>query len=204
MKPTFYFGLWMLIDLMPVPITIELPDKSLISNIGSFLELAVTFGVLWLLYRIMPKTLTYDGRVKDTSILEDVYTGDVKSFRKRLSREIMDKTILAIFFFALTAADLLMDLIDGYNEWIYPIVFGFFTFRLMNRSIKLLKAKSGLDSNPTSEQCREIANGVYGLDYASYHEARGNRSYQDILPKLPAHYELFQVISLTFAIIRRH
>lgn len=196
MKTSFYFVLWILI----YPI-LGLLNNSFINNNAFVAALAAVWGVSWLLNRTMPKTLTYERVSEIAPILEDVYTGNVASFRKRLSRDAMVETITALYFLVTVAVILFAILKAGVNDWIALIVFGFFMFGSMSRSAKLMKAKSELKSNPTSEQCMEIADETYGFDYASYYEAHENKSYQDMLPECPAHYKTCQIASLVVAII---
>lgn len=118
----------------------------------------------------MPKTLTYERVSQIAPILEDVYTGNVASFGKRLSRESSIELVTAIYFAVTTIVIGITVFIAGINDWIALIVFGFFTFGAIGRAINLMKAKSLLNENPTGEQCMEIATETYKLDYASYYE----------------------------------
>ncbi len=88
MKTGFYFVLWILI----YPI-LGLLNNSFINNNAFIVALAVVWGLSWLLNRVMPKTLTYEQVTQIAPILEDVYTGNVPSFKKRLSKETTIKRI---------------------------------------------------------------------------------------------------------------
>lgn len=196
MKPSFYFVLWILI----YPI-LGLFDNSFINNNAFVAALAAVWGISWLLNQTMPKTLTYERVSQIAPILEDVYTGNVGTFRKRLSHEAMIETITSIYFMVTVAVILLAILKANVNDWIALIVFGFFTIGSISRSVKLSKAKSELRQNPTAEQCMEIAENTYQLDYASYYEDHESCTYQDMLPPRPAHYRAFQITSIVIAII---
>ena len=81
MKTSFFFVLWILI----YPI-LRLFNNSFINNNTFIVALAVVWGLSWLLNRIMPDTITYERASRIAPILEDVYTGNVASFKKRLVR----------------------------------------------------------------------------------------------------------------------
>lgn len=127
---------------------------------------------------MMPNTLTYERVSQIAPIFEDVYSGNVSSFKKRLVRESNIETITAIYFTVTTVVIALAIFKAGVNDWITLVIFGFFTYGAISRSISLIRAKAILKSNLTSEQCMEIADETYKLDYASYYDARNGVSYQ--------------------------
>lgn len=196
MKTSFYFVLWILI--YPV---LGLFNNSFIDNNAFIVALAIVWGLSWLLNRMMPDTLTYERASQIAPILEDVYTGNVSSFRKRLVRESNIETITAIYFTVTTIVIALAIFKTGVNDWIALVIFGFFTYGAISRSFSLIRAKATLKSNPTSEQCMEIADETYKLDYASYYEARKSVPYDDTLPARPRHFNAFKVVSIIFACI---
>lgn len=159
MKTSFYFVLWILI----YPI-LGLFDNSLINNNAFIVALAVVWGLSWFLNRIMPETLSYERASQIAPILEDVYTGDVTSFKKRLSREVNIEVMTSIYFIVTTVVIALAVIKDGVNDCIALAIFGFFTIGAISRSAGLIKAKSQLNDNPTGEQCMEIADETYKLD----------------------------------------
>ena len=196
MKTSFYFVLWILI----YPI-LGLLNNSFINENSFVVALALVWGLSWLLNRVMPKTLTYERASHIAPILEDVYTGNVPSFRKRLSIEATIETVTAIYFSVTTVVIALAIFKAGINDWIALVIFGFFTFGAVSRSANLLKAKSQLKANPTPDQCMEIAENTYKLDYAAYYEAHDNISYEDMLPPKPQHYRTFRIVSIVIAAI---
>lgn len=196
MKTSFYFVLWILI----YPI-LGLFNNSFIDNNAFIVALAIVWGLSWLLNRMMPDTLTYERALQIAPILEDVYTGNVLFFRKRLVRDCNIETVTAIYFVVTTVVIALAIFKAGVNDWIALLIFGFFTYGAISRSISLLRAKATLKSNPTSEQCMEIADETYKLDYASYYDARNGASYQDMLPPRPKYFMAFKVISIIIAVI---
>lgn len=194
MKTSFYFVLWILI----YPI-LGLLNNEFVNNNSFFVALVAVWGLSWLLNRVMPKTLVYERASQIAPILEDVYTGNVNSFSKRLSSDALIETVTAIYFSITTLVVAMTIFLVGANDWVALIVFGFFTIGAISRSIKLGKAKAALSSNPTAEECMEIATDVYQLDYASYYEAHDGVDYADILPPKPRYFKGFQLFSLVVA-----
>ena len=196
MKTSFYFVLWILI----YPI-LGLLNNEFINNNAFFVAIVVVWGLSWLLNRVMPKTLAYERASQIAPILEDVYTGNVSSFSKRLSSDTLIETVTAIYFSVTTLVVAMTIFLVGINDWVALIVFGFFTIGAISRSIKLGKAKAALHSNPTPEECMDIAADVYQLDYASYYEEHEGVDYADILPPKPRYFKGFQIFSLVVAAI---
>lgn len=196
MKTSFYFVLWNLI----YPI-LGLFNNSFINNNAFIVALAIVCGLLWLLNRMMPDTLTYERVSQVAPILEDVYTGNVSSFKKRLVRESNIETVTAIYFTVTTVVIALAIFKAGVNDWIALVIFGVLTYGAISRSISLIRAKAALKSNPTPEQCMEIADETYKLDYASYYDAHNGVSYQEMLPAKPRYFTAFKVFSVVIAAI---
>ena len=180
MKPSFYFVLWILI----YPI-LGLFNNSFIDNNSFVVALAIVIGLSWLLNRMMPDTLTYERASQIAHILEDVYTGNVSSFKKHLVRESNIETVTAIYFIVTTIVIALAIFKAGVNDWIALVIFGYLSYVFISQSISLIRARAALKSNPTPEQCMEIADDTYKLDYASYYDAHNGVSYQDMLPRSP-------------------
>lgn len=196
MKTSFYFVLWILI----YPI-LGLLHNSFIDNNAFIVALAIVWGLSWLLNRMMPDTLTYEGAEQVMPILEDVYAGNVSSFRKRLVSDCNIEVVTAIYFVVTTVVIAFAIFKAGVNDWIALIIFGFFTYGAIARSKSLIRARAELKSNPTSEQCMEIADETYKLDYASYYDARNGASYQEMMPPKPKYFKVFKVFSVTIAVI---
>lgn len=165
------------------------------------MALAAVWGLSWLLNRLMPQTLTYERVSQIAPILEDVYTGNVASFGRRLTHELSIELVTAIYFAITTIVIGIAVFIAGIDDWIALIIFGFFAFGAIGRTTNLMKAKSLLNENPTGEQCMEIATETYKLDYASYYEQRQEVSYKDMMPPCPRHFKVFQIFSVIIAII---
>lgn len=196
MKTSFYFVLWILI----YPI-LGLFNNSFIDNNAFIVALAIVWGLSWLLNRIMPVTLTYERASQIAPVLEDVYTGNVSAFMKRLSRESNIEIVTAIYFIVTTIVIAFAIFKAGVNDWIALAIFGFFTYGAITRSFSLSRAKAGLKSNPTPEKCMEIADDTYKLDYASYYNAHNRVAYADMLPPKPKHFQVFKVFSIVISVI---
>ena len=196
MKTSFYFVLWILI----YPI-LGLLNNSFIDNYAFIVALAVVWGVSLLLNQIMPNTLTYERALNVAPILEDAYTGNVASFSKRLSKDATIELVTAIYFIVTTIVIAIAIFKAGVNDWIALLIFGFFTFGAISRSARLIKAKINLKNNPNPEQCMEIAEETYKLDYASYYEAHNGADYSHMMPEKPKHFKIFQVCSTIISAI---
>lgn len=196
MKTSFYFVLWILI----YPI-LGLFNNNFINDNALLVASAVVWGLSWLLNRIMPETLTYEQASQIAPILEDVYTGDVTSFNKRLSRDANIEVITSIYFIVTTVVIALAVFKARVNDWMALAIFGFFTIGAISRSSSLIKAKSQLRNNPTPEQCMEISDETYKLDYASYYEARSNVPYEEMLPPKPRFFKVLKIFSTVIAAI---
>lgn len=196
MKTSFYFVLWIMI----YPI-LGLFNNSFIDNNAFVVALVAVLGLSWLLNQVMPKTLTYEHISQIYAILEDAYNGNVASLGKRLTRESIIEFVTAIYFIVTTILICVAVFVVGINDWIELIVFGLFTFGAIYRAITLIKAKSSLFANPTGEQCVEIANETYKLDYPSYSEQRKGTNYESMLPARPKHFKVFQIFSIVIASI---
>lgn len=196
MKTSFYFVLWILI----YPI-LGLFNNDFINNNAFIVALAAVWGLSWLLNRLMPKILTYERVSHIAPILEDVYTGNVASFGKRLTHELSIELVTAIYFAITTIVIGIAVFIAGIDDWIALIIFGFFAFGAIGRTTNLMNAKSSLNEYPTGEQCMEITTETYKLDYASYYEQRQEVSYKEMLPPCPRHFKVFQIFSVIIAVI---
>jgi len=194
MKTSFYFVLWILI----YPI-LGLFNNDFIADNSFVVAIAVVWGLSWLLNRMMPDTLTYERVSQIVPVMENVYTCNVSAFIKRLRTEIRIETFTSIYFLVTTAVIAYAVFKAGVNDWIALIVFGFFTFGAISRSMSLSKALTAVKSNPTPEQCAETAEEVYKLDYAAYYEVRQSSPYEQMLPPRPRHFKVFQIFSIVLA-----
>lgn len=197
MKTSFYIMVWSLLFLFLVLINNSFIDKhALLVNIVFVEALAIVCGLSWFLNRLMQDTLSYERVLQNAPILEDVYTGNVSSFYKRLVRDCYIGTVTAIYFVFTTVVITLSIFKAGANVNIAAeVIYGIFTYGAISRSLSVIRAKAKLKSNPTPEQCMKIADKTYKLDYASYCYARTGSSYQDMLPSEPEHFKVYNVLS---------
>lgn len=199
MKTSFYFFLWIII----YPILGQF-DNSTINNNSFIIALAFVWGLSWFLNRLIPNTITYERISQIVPILEDVYTSNVEAFRKRLSRDAKVETATALYLIVTTiviAMGVFMVRVNNFNDWIALIVFAFFAYGSSFRAFQLLKALNTLKQNPTGEQCVEISNDTYKLDYDSYYESRQFSEYAAMFPQQPRFYQAFQILSIIIAAI---
>lgn len=195
MKTSFYFVLWIII--YPV---LSLFGNPTIDRNSFIIALVIVWGINMLVNRIMPKTIVYERVTEIAPILEDVYTGNVRSFSSRLTKSIMVQTLTAVYFTLSTVVIATTLFISDINDWISLAIFAFFAIAGISRTAALAKAKSRLNSDPTPRQCEEIAVQTYKLNYQSYFERRRNcASYAQILPPKPIHYRVYLIESLIFA-----
>lgn len=196
MKPSFYFVLWIVIYPL-----LDLFNSSFISNNAFIIALVIVWVLSRKIERMMPDTIKYDRALQTAPALEDVYTGNVASFRKRIFQEANVEIVAAIYFIVTMVVIALSMMKTGVSDWIALVVFGLFAFGSVSRSISLLKANAKLKSNPTIEQCKEIATEVYKQDCAAYCASRNEIPYSHILPEKPKHYNAFKVVSIIFAVV---
>lgn len=197
MKTSFYFVVWIII----YPI-LELLNVDFINRNSFVVALVIVWGLSWVLNRVMPETFRdYERAIQIAPILEDVYLGNVTSFRKRLSRLALLEIIYAIYFCVTIVVIALTIFMAGVNDWIALVIFAFFAMGAISGSIKLSKALSSIKANPTPEHSMEIAEEYFNLDYASYYEERQSVAYGNILPARPRYFKAFLWISIIFASI---
>lgn len=194
MKTSFYFVLWILI--YPV---LGMFHSSALQNNAFLVALIVVFGISWLLNKLMPETIIYEGIGRVAPILEDVYTDNVASFKKRLGRTAALESVTALYF-SVTTAVLLMLMFSGVRDFLGLVIFGLFAFSAVKNSVTLVGAYFSLKSDPTPDRTVEIVEDVYHLDYTSYYNKRIAGDYEQMLPPRPRCYKVFQVVSILFAL----
>ncbi len=196
MKTSFYFVLWIII----YPILGWIGNDTVTNNSFIFALIAV-FSVSLLVNSLMKKTVLYEAASQASCILEDVYTGNVSSFGKRLSRETTIETITAAYLIITTLVVGVDMLTTEVSNWVALAVFGLFAFGSITKCVNLHRANSSLKSNPTSAQCVEIVNSTYDLNYEAYYEAHAGVTLEAILPPRPKYFNCFLIFSLVTAII---
>lgn len=194
MKTSFYFVLWIIIYPLLGLLNLRWVDEN-----SFIITLLIVWGLSWILNRTMPNIITYERATQIAPILEDVYTGNVSSFSKRLTRDSVIESITAVYFLVTTILICIVIFVIGVNDWIALTVFAFFTYSAISRSISLIKANKSLRDNPTAEECMEIATDTYNLDYSSYYECRNLTAYENMLPQKPKYFKFFKALSIIIA-----
>lgn len=149
----------------------------------------------------MPETLRYERVSEMATILEEVYTGNVKAFMQRLSRMVTVEFITAVYL-GVAFVFVLFSMVRGSaDDWIALLVFGLFAFGAISRAVKLNQTYQRIKHNPTPEECAAVVAETFRVDYAGYYHSRIHTSAEAMLPPRPKHFTTFQIISLIIAII---
>ncbi|MDE5849641.1 MAG: hypothetical protein K2H38_05825 [Muribaculaceae bacterium] len=191
MKTSFYFVVW--IAIYPL---LGLLGSSFINENAFIVALLAVWGISWLINRTMPETLAYERATQIAPVLEDIFTGNLIHFRKRLTRQAIVEAVTSFYFLITTLVLVLSVARSGGDDWLALIIFALFTFSTISRSIKLLQAYSRLKTDLSKEECARVAMETYRLDYEAYAQNRERGSYADMLPPKPKHFRAFQIFSM--------
>ena len=149
----------------------------------------------------MPDILRYERTSEMSLIMEEVYTGNISAFRKRLSRKVAIDFITAIYM-GVAFVFILFSMVRGSaDDWIALLIFGFFAFGTISSAFKLNQVNQRLKYNPTKEECVGALEQIYRIDYSSYSNARNYRTVESLMPEQPKHFKIFQIFSLIIALI---
>lgn len=196
MKTSFYFFLWIII----YPLLGLLHNPWIYRN-SFIVALFVVWGLSWILNRNMPDTLRFERVSEMATILEEVYTRNVKAFMQRLSRMVTVEFITAIYL-GVAFVFVLFSMVRGSaDNWIALLIFGFFAFGAISRAVKLNQIYQRIRQNPTPDECASIVEETFRVDYAGYYNSRVHTTAEAMLPPQPRHFKAFQVFSLIIAII---
>ena len=196
MKTSFYFFLWIII----YPLLGLIHSQWIYQN-SFIVALFIIFGLSWILNKNMPETINYERISERVIIFEEVFSGNINSFMKRLSRMVKVEFITALYL-GIAFIFVLFSMVRGSAEdWISLIIFGFFAFGAISRSIKLNQAYHNIKQNPTLEECSLVLEDTLRMDFKSYYNIRRNNSLQALLPPEPKYFKVFQIFSLIFAVI---
>ena len=130
MKTSFYFVVW--IAIYPL---LGLLHVSFIEQNALVVALLAVFGLSWLLNRSMPETLAYERVRQAAPVMEEVFTGDIGRFRKRITRQAIAEAFTSIYLLISTLVILLSIVDYGNNDWVGLIIFALITFSAISRSI---------------------------------------------------------------------
>lgn len=82
MKARFYFVLWSFAYLLLGQV-----DNSFVYEHMFLLALLFVIAILWVLNQLIPNTLAFERVSQTAPIMEEIYTGNITSFKKRLSKD---------------------------------------------------------------------------------------------------------------------
>lgn len=195
MKTSFYFVVWIVI--YPV---LGLLGNEWINQHSFFVALICVWALSWFLNKSMPVTISYERKLSQAQIMNEVYTCNVDGFRKRLSRMSMIEFIGALYF-GVTFLLTLFFIISGGTSGIFElIVFGFLAAGTITRAARLQKYSWRLRKNPNPQESVAIVEEM-GMDYAAYYEERQNSERDSIAPPAPRNFAIFQIFSIIASVV---
>lgn len=196
MKTSFYFVIW--VALVMVLFIYNLDDH--IDN------KSVTFIVIFFIPCLYPlinklffRTFKYAKTLEAAPILDAVFTGNINTFHHQLKHdfklELISMAYMIIFSFSVSIIA-----IDSKIPIAIAITVGILiSCFTISRVFTLKKAFSQLKNNPTPEQCREIVEKVYKLDYDAYCNSRNNGN--AVPTSHPLSYNIYRGISIICAVV---
>ena len=196
MKTSFYFVIWIIIYPL-----LGLLHSPWIDNNAFIVALIIVWCLSWYLNRSMPEILRYERLNNMATIMEEVYTGNIHAFLKRLSRMVTVEFITAIYLGAAFVFVLFSMVKGSADDWIALLIFGFFAFGAISRSVKLNQVYQRIRHNPTREECASAVEQAFRMDYASYYNIRVHTTPEAMLPQAPKHFKAFQIVSLIIAVV---
>ncbi len=195
MKTSFYFLLWIII----YPI-LDLVNSPVIEENSFLIALAVVWGLSWFINRSMPHILARERALEIVPILEDIYSGNIAAFRKRLSGELRVGLVTSFYFLISTVVILFAVIAYGASDWIALLIFAFFTIGQISRTSTIYKSLIEINHDPSREQCSEAARRVYNIDYSGYEGMRASTtSSSEMLPPPAPRFKTFLIVSLIIA-----
>lgn len=196
MKTSFYFFLWIII----YPLLSLLHNPWVYQN-SFIVALVIVWALSWILNRNMPDTLRYERVSEIVTILEEVYTDNVKAFMRRLSRMVLVEFMSAVYL-GVAFVFVLFSMVRGSaDDWIALLIFGFFAFGALSRAVKLNQVYQRIKHNPSRDECVSVVEETFRVDYAGYYNSRIHTTAEAMLPPQPRYFMAFQIISLIIAIV---
>ncbi|MCH5229477.1 MAG: hypothetical protein J1F12_05715 [Muribaculaceae bacterium] len=196
MKTSFYFFLWIIIYPL-----LGLIHSPWVYQNSFIVALFIVWGLSWFLNKNMPDTLRYERLTEISTIMEEVFEGHIDSFRKRLSRIVTIDFVTAIYM-GVAFVFILFSMVRGSaDDWIALLIFGFFAFGTISRTVKLNQVQNRIKLNPTKEECAIAIQEIYRIDYTSYYNARIHTTAESMLPSQPKNFKTFQIFSLVIAVL---
>lgn len=195
MKTSFYFVIWIIIYPL-----LNLMHNEFIDANSFIIALIVVWGLSYLINRSIPNILGYERHTAAYPLLEDVYTGNVVGFLKRLSTRTTMSIVTALYFVVSTVV-IIITFLNDMDEWIAVLIFAFLSWSAMKQSVAMSRIKSMVKSNPTPDQCMQVAENNMRLNYSVYYQWRQTRDYAQMFQPRPKGFVAFLIISVIFAIV---
>lgn len=195
MRTSFYFVLWIVIYPL-----LGLLHNPFINANSFIIALLLVWLVSHFINKTMPDIMTYERKLQIYPILEDIYSGNVASFKRRFSVKTVISVISAIYFVVATVM-IVLTFFSDFDDWIALAIFIFLSYSTMRRSVQMVAVNTNLKHNPTPENCVRIAENIYGLNYEAYYQARVNvKTPLALYPPKPKTFRIFQIVSILFAV----
>lgn len=195
MRTSFYFVLWIII----YPLLGLLHNQWVTTN-AFFVALIVIWALSWFLNRSMPETLIYERILSNANILNEVYTGNVQGFKRRLYRTSTIEFISALYFGVAFLITILFWLKGGFDDWLALIIFGFLAAGTLVKASRIQKLAHRVSLNPNPQECVDIVDQM-GMNYGAYYEQRQRSGGDAVLPPPPRGFNGFQIFSILIAAV---
>ena len=194
MKASFFFVFWMCIYRL-----LALLNNTFINTNAFIIALILVWILSYMINNSIPNVIAYE-RIKSVyPIMEEIYTGNVKKFARRLTIRTVVGIITALYFI-ITTVLLVMSFLKNHGDIISLLIFAYFTYSTIRSSVNLSRAYSALHANPTPQQCESIAETTYGLNYGQFYQMHQGRNYEAMFPPRPKGQIAFQIITILFAV----
>lgn len=195
MKASFYFIIWIVIYPL-----LGLIGSPWINQNSFLVALIFVWALSWFINKTMPETIAYERKLEYAQIMNEVYTCNVRGFKRRLSQKATVEFIAAVYFGFTSLLTLYIMFAGNRSGFFELIIFGLLAAGTIMRAAKLQKYAWRLRQNPDPQECVTIVDEM-GMDYASYYEERQNSLSGAILPPPPRHFGVFQVFSILIAAV---
>lgn len=196
MKTSFYFFLWIIIYPL-----LGLRHNFWIYQNSFIIALFVVWGLSWFLNKNMSATMRYERASGIFTILEEVYTGNVRAFMQRLSR-MMKVDFVSAVYLGVAFVFILFSMVRGSaDDWVALLIFGFFAFGSITRAVRLNQVYQRIKQNPVPAECTAVVDEIFRVDYGEYYSRRVEMPAETMLPPQPRHFKAFQIFSLVIAAI---
>lgn len=196
MRTSFFFVMWIIV----YPI-LDIVGIDGIEKYSFVIALMLIGGLSMVLRRVFPEMIEYDASVEKYPILEVVFNDEVAIFRKRLRRSFEIEAITGIYFIFTILLSLLFMMELRRPMIIEVAVFGVLAYGSIAHALRLRRALSSVNDNPSPQNCMGIVDDVYRTNYIEYYNMRKLYSYDELMSDRPRHYGAYRTVSIAFAVI---